>query len=673
MKKAVAILIIIMMAAAAFASLAVQAEEPAKYVHITASANDPYANVNFSPDGNHTEIDPDVVKWAAVKYRTVTEVDDTGVQLIGQFYINPAAEPFIPVKYDHTRKWETLVVDLTGVSQKTSLSSIWDGGHYTSKGAIRFDPLESNRDAEANEAGSDAAKVSEGDSIDIAWIAFFENEDDAKSYDGTQNTPYCIITPEELSQMPSAAGANGIASAVIVEGKENAAPDNTETKAADPLPAANPKTTDASVVAVAALACVALAGVITTVAKKEIKADKIMKRVITLLIIVAVTLSFASCAMRFPRFRFPFFDFTIGESDDTESSTAENNENDGVVEVKDVVGMTQNTARDILEAQGFKVRIRETPDDRIKAGDVIIQSPGAGTLQEKGAEIVLIISSGTGDTEEVTGKTVSAPDVSLSDTDISQGGIIGILVKNASSSGITAETQPDMGVNIVFYDDDDGNTFAYLPTSYETNPGGYTLRLVYNSVMYEQTINVCEVKFNSKTYTESESVIKSVFSQENKAAEEDLHASVFSSPTSRTLLCAGETIGYPTKRSDHKTGYGLYMAFKSTGEEARHDGVDYDVQKGSEIKAAYSGTVVYVGSTGIHGGTIVIDHGRGVRTWYCRVDTSLVKVGQTVAKGDVIARSDDSGFGDRRRVHFGVSVGRIFVNPIQLYENGLPE
>ena len=261
---------------------------------------------------------------------------------------------------------------------------------------------------------------------------------------------------------------------------------------------------------------------------------------------------------------------------------------------------------------------------------------------------------------------------SFTATDVQQGGMIGILVKNASSSGLTAEISPDMGAVPVFYDDG-GNTFAYLPTSYDTAAGEYTLRLVYDGVTYEQIINVREAKFNSKTYTESESVIKSVFSQENKAAEEDMRAAAFSSPSSQTLLCSGEKPGLPTRRSEHKTGYGIYITFKSTGEETRHDGVDYDVQKGSEIKAAYSGTVVYVGSTGIHGGTIVIDHGRGVRTWYCRVDTSAVTAGQAVARGDVIAKSDDSGFGDSSRAHFGISVGSTFVNPYLVLEKGLPE
>ena len=91
------------------------------------------------------------------------------------------------------------------------------------------------------------------------------------------------------------------------------------------------------------------------------------------------------------------------------------------------------------------------------------------------------------------------------------------------------------------------------------------------------------------------------------------------------------------------------------------------------MKAILSGTVVYVGETAIHGGTIVIDHGNGVRSWYCRVNTDLVTTGQSVKQGDLIAKTNDSGFGDASRMHLGVSVGETFVSPLWILDNGLPK
>ena len=158
MKKIFAAILVFVMLAAV-AAIPAYAAEDFPYAHIVASGNDPYAEFEFNSGGNNSSIDPDAVKWAAVKYRTVTETDSTGVQLIGQLYISPAVEPFIPLKYEHTRQWEILVVDLTSVSEKTELASKWDSKNYTANSKIRFDPLESNRDAEAQDGDNDVARV----------------------------------------------------------------------------------------------------------------------------------------------------------------------------------------------------------------------------------------------------------------------------------------------------------------------------------------------------------------------------------------------------------------------------------------------------------------------------------------------------------------------------------
>ena len=256
MKKFLSALIIAAMIVSALLLVTVQAADGFDYVHIVSGGNDPYGTVSFNANGNHTSIDPDAVKFAKIKYRTETEVDNTGVQLKGQFYVNPAAEPFIPVKYNHTKKWETVVVDLTAVSEKTTLSSIWDGSHYSGKTAIRFDPMEPDRDAEDQNNEHNTAEVLPDSAIDIAWIAFFESEADAKAYDGTQNTPYCIILPEDLVT-GKWAGANNIKSAEIMHD------DGAETPAET-----NPPSGDAMIVAIAAVGCAALAGAVTAKKRK---------------------------------------------------------------------------------------------------------------------------------------------------------------------------------------------------------------------------------------------------------------------------------------------------------------------------------------------------------------------------------------------------------------------
>ena len=97
MRKTSAVLLAALIIMSALFLTPVSAADDFPYARITASGNDPHGTFNFSPDGKNDSIDPDTVKWASIKYRTITETDSTGVQLIGQFYIVPAMEPFVPM------------------------------------------------------------------------------------------------------------------------------------------------------------------------------------------------------------------------------------------------------------------------------------------------------------------------------------------------------------------------------------------------------------------------------------------------------------------------------------------------------------------------------------------------------------------------------------------------
>jgi len=64
------------------------------------------------------------------------------------------------------------------------------------------------------------------------------------------------------------------------------------------------------------------------------------------------------------------------------------------VSVSNVVGKTKNNAVSTLESQGFKVTILENYDSNVASGNVISQSPVAGTTQVKGSTITIYVSKG---------------------------------------------------------------------------------------------------------------------------------------------------------------------------------------------------------------------------------------------------------------------------------------
>lgn len=95
-----------------------------------------------------------------------------------------------------------------------------------------------------------------------------------------------------------------------------------------------------------------------------------------------------------------------------------------------------------------------------------------------------------------------------------------------------------------------------------------------------------------------------------------------------------------------------------------HDGVDIVNSYGSPILAAGDGKVTFAGNRGAYGNAVMIDHGSGFTTLYGHTSTILVKVGQTVSKGEIIARMGNSGRSTGTHVHFSVFKWGVCQDPL---------
>lgn len=96
-------------------------------------------------------------------------------------------------------------------------------------------------------------------------------------------------------------------------------------------------------------------------------------------------------------------------------------------------------------------------------------------------------------------------------------------------------------------------------------------------------------------------------------------------------------------------------------------GVSYKREDDStfDVCATLSGTVTNVQESALYGNIITIDHGNNVKSEYLSVADVLVKVGDTVNQGDVIASSSSSDYDvlASNHVHFRVSVDGKYVDP----------
>ncbi|MGM0547797.1 MAG: peptidoglycan DD-metalloendopeptidase family protein [Bacillota bacterium] len=95
-----------------------------------------------------------------------------------------------------------------------------------------------------------------------------------------------------------------------------------------------------------------------------------------------------------------------------------------------------------------------------------------------------------------------------------------------------------------------------------------------------------------------------------------------------------------------------------------HEGIDFAAPMGSPIRAVSSGRVVYSGWATGYGYVVIIEHQKGLRTLYAHNSKLLVKTGESVAKGEVISRSGNTGNSTGPHLHLEVQVNGRPENPL---------
>lgn len=100
-----------------------------------------------------------------------------------------------------------------------------------------------------------------------------------------------------------------------------------------------------------------------------------------------------------------------------------------------------------------------------------------------------------------------------------------------------------------------------------------------------------------------------------------------------------------------------------SGEYLFHNALDIGVKLGTDVLAYAAGTVAYIGENSVYGLYVKVDHANGVSTFYAHCQELLVKKGEEVACGQVIARSGDTGNATGPHLHFSIEKDGIRLDP----------
>ena len=175
----------------------------------------------------------------------------------------------------------------------------------------------------------------------------------------------------------------------------------------------------------------------------------------------------------------------------------------------------------------------------------------------------------------------------------------------------------------------------------------------------------------AKEEEELESQIAKIIAEEEAAAKAQAEAeaqkqqatssSTSSGASSNAVVTSGSWPVPGYSRISSPYGYRIHPV---TGASSIHTGIDIPAPTGTPVTAYDSGTVIYSGVQGTYGNTVMIRHNDGKVTLYAHNSALNVSVGQTVQKGQVVAKIGSTGRSTGPHLHFEIRVNGSHTNPM---------
>ncbi len=193
----------------------------------------------------------------------------------------------------------------------------------------------------------------------------------------------------------------------------------------------------------------------------------------------------------------------------------------------------------------------------------------------------------------------------------------------------------------------------------------------YNKLLSELQNEVAELekfaaeneKYEAQARAELQKAMEEAEKAERAKAQKQKNSSSNTTTATAAKVTSGE-FGWPSASSTRVTSeFSPNRKNPVTGVWRAHKGMDIGAPKGSNVLASKDGTVVTAKWNNGYGYYITINHGGGVATLYAHNSELLVKAGDTVKKGQVIAKVGSTGNSTGPHIHFEVIINGVQQNP----------
>ncbi len=205
----------------------------------------------------------------------------------------------------------------------------------------------------------------------------------------------------------------------------------------------------------------------------------------------------------------------------------------------------------------------------------------------------------------------------------------------------------------------------------------FVLSLLITGILFLVCRTDSNLSQNIKSFyqgiSKTDIAVSEIFNSFKNVVQETFSPSV-EEPSGETESTTGEkadfspvflTVNFtnPIKEGNITSKFG-YRVSPITNEYALHSGLDIATRENTEIYSAYDGVVVGAEYHEINGNYIVIKHSDTLKTTYNHCNKLLVKEGEKVKKGDVIALVGATGYATGNHLHFEVLLNGKYINPL---------
>lgn len=235
------------------------------------------------------------------------------------------------------------------------------------------------------------------------------------------------------------------------------------------------------------------------------------------------------------------------------------------------------------------------------------------------------------------------PKVTLSAERTPQGSVVALQLSGILDGEPSVET--DLGV--VWFRKTSTGYMGYIPVTYNAEGGDHTLSLTCGTLQKDITLTVTRTLYDTAE----------IPAEEDVGGGEEFRNAIW------PLYTTGSSAKLWNGRFEAPSAGGISMEYGTTemvngARSGQATGLTYGAADGETVTAPQAGNVVFAGTLTLTGGTVVIDHGCGVKSYLYGLETVDVERGQSVSTGDALGTA-----GTTHSLIYELRIGSKSVDP----------